>query len=487
MTFGPIDALFAPLTETAPAGALQPGAGDEFAGLLAALMGNGTEAGAGSDGEPAASMTDGLQTVAVPLPAKPDDAKGYDSATSLLVVAMLSSAFPSTPIDTVPGDGKVADATGSAKTASGEAGASAPEAVLPAVETTVSLPDEVDPAGPVQSAAPDAVSSAGPGAAMAVRGEPLVPASDPGTPQPTVPVALAVSAADGLPTVIQTATTAPQPTTPEQGVTASADAVRSRPMVSDGTAEGDGGKQAPPIDGPDPGGSPGQPAVQSGVVRFVGNANNRNDANDGSHGEHGGEDSEPDIPNHERGMPHASATGIQHASEHSAVAQLRTATPDTPPANPAPASPPDAKQPPAVDQVAHAIIEKVEDGGGEARIRLDPPELGEVTIHVKITGDHVRVDVHAERPEAMQLLRDHTVDLSSLLGGRGLDLSDVYVGLGGRQAPDTGDNQLTGGRERRADGSEFASIIGIDEAPATGVHNRLRAAYNPDGTHVYRI
>jgi flagellar hook-length control protein FliK len=182
------------------------------------------------------------------------------------------------------------------------------------------------------------------------------------------------------------------------------------------------------------------------------------------------------------------ADGIAHASDNSAVAQLRTPAPETPPVDQVAPPPPPAEQPPAVEQVVQTVIEKVEEGGGEAHIRLDPPELGAVTIHVKITGGHVRVDVHAERSETMQMLRDQALDLTSLLNGRGLDLTDVYVGLGGRQAPDARGDDDPSNRDRQGQGDEFRNLLGIDEEPAVSDrYNRLRSAYNPDGTHVYRI
>ena len=141
--------------------------------------------------------------------------------------------------------------------------------------------------------------------------------------------------------------------------------------------------------------------------------------------------------------------------------------------------------PPQVDQVASTVIETVDAGGGEARIHLDPADLGEVTIHVRTNGDTVHVEVRAERQEAMQLLRDHTQDLSNLLGERGLNLSDVNVGLGrGDQGRALGEASQ---REDRGAAGEFASILGGDDGAAIEIHQRLRAAYNPDGALVYRV
>jgi flagellar hook-length control protein FliK len=183
--------------------------------------------------------------------------------------------------------------------------------------------------------------------------------------------------------------------------------------------------------------------------------------------------------------------GQEASTRVTSAPALASQPPAAAPDRPAEASAARRPSPPApapqAEQVAHAVIERVERGGGEARIHLDPPDLGEVTIRVAIDGDHVRLEVHAARPEAAHLLREHTVDLSSLLGSRGLDLVDVYVGTEGRQ----GQQQPGAGSQSRrepATGPSFASVLGLDVEPeAVRQHNRLRQAYNPDGAHLYRI
>ncbi len=216
-----------------------------------------------------------------------------------------------------------------------------------------------------------------------------------------------------------------------------------------------------------------------GMVRNVGNAS---DTPNGQAGE--GRGRRPV----DRPTPRASATGIENAAASSAVGQLRqeqaAEVAPAPAADvTAPAEPPAA--PPQVDQLATAVIERVEAGGGEARIHLDPVDLGEVVIHVRTNGDQVQVEVRAERPDAARLLRDHTQDLSNLLGSQGLNLADVNVGVGGGNAESPFERR--DGTPRPANG-DFAAVLGIDgETPSAGIHNRLRAAYNPDGALLYRV
>ncbi len=224
---------------------------------------------------------------------------------------------------------------------------------------------------------------------------------------------------------------------------------------------------------------------QAGVVRAVGNAETSNDATSSEGDGPSTEGSPSRRPERVDTAPRASAQGVENASANSPVGQMRATSQATPLAEvPAPATPAPAELPQQVDQVAASVFESVEVGASEAVPRLDPAEMGEVVIRIQSDADGVRIDIRAERPEAMQLLRDHTQDLSQLLGDRGLNLSDVNVGLGRR------DNEQAGGGQQQGNGpadGEFAEILGLDEPGSANLHKRLRSAYNPDGAHMYRV
>jgi hypothetical protein len=190
----------------------------------------------------------------------------------------------------------------------------------------------------------------------------------------------------------------------------------------------------------------------------------------------------------ERPLPKVAPEAGTHAADGSAVVPLRepsvTGTP-VPAESPRPPAGPEL--PESVQQFSQVVVEVIDQGGGEARLHMKPAELGEVTIRLQIDGTDVRLQVHAERPEAMQLLREHRLDLTNLLGDRGLDLSELYVGLGGRDSPGTEDRGNSGPPNRLHGSSEFAHLLGFDPEPSLDNYQRLRAAYNPDGAHVYRI
>jgi hypothetical protein len=224
--------------------------------------------------------------------------------------------------------------------------------------------------------------------------------------------------------------------------------------------------KAPPDQSP---GGNGMPAIAASVVRPVGNAETDTAADNATPGGQAG-DTLPDGA-----VPVLAATGNPPAPAPDGV----TAAPAAAAAAPAAPEPP-------IDQVGRAVIEQVSEGGGEVHIRLDPPELGEVAIRVRIESHQVRVDIRVERPEALQLLRSAQLDLSSLLGERGLNLSDMFTTLDQGRSSWAGD---PGGEDpATSSGDGFAAVLGIDEVPAALNHHRkLQGAYNPDGAYLYRV
>lgn len=236
----------------------------------------------------------------------------------------------------------------------------------------------------------------------------------------------------------------------------------------------------PPTEADGP--QPEQSGNTASVVRTVGNAQTETEADKGDASS--GEDRPETIErSQQRGPAHDAArlTPNPPTGEARPAGDVGKADAPLGPDAPAPA----AELPKQVEHVASAVIERVDAGGGEARIHLDPVDLGEVTIHVHTEGQSVRVEIHAERREAMNLLRDHSQDLSTLLGDRGLNLSDVNVGLGrGNGGQAWGGDQQP---QNRPVSGEFASVLGIEDGVSMERHQRLRAAYNPDGAHLFRV
>lgn len=432
----PLLAIVADLPAGEGATAASPLAEGMFAALLAGIL----------NGQPPAVEEGAITGDALPLPAdEPGDQNPDD-----LALALLAGIASPQPILHVADQG-TGPASGQGAPTDTIAPASAPaSSPAPAQDAATAL-GSAPPQEQAASTAASAVAEAVPGPAISASTPPEAqsPIPTPGTTAPPQSVA-AVAASEPAAPIIQV----PEP-----------------PAESAGPG---------PSDAPEPTAGEAAPAPE-GVVRSVGNAS---ESAPGKGGDHPGRKPEDSPP-----LPRASARGIAHAAPNSAVGELRqAATPEAaaPEAAgaPVPVEPP-TELPQQVDQVATAVIERVEAGGGEARIHLEPLELGEVVIHVRTDGDEVRIDVRAERPDAARLLRDHTQDLSGLLGSRGLNLSDVNVGVGGGNAGSPFESRH---EQPRPVAGDFAAVLGLDDVPSSaGLHNRLRATYNPDGALLYRV
>ncbi len=413
-----------------------------------------------------------------------------------LLAGILDGQLPTGAEDTAPGPALPAPGE--------EPGDQHPDDPALALLASIAIPQAVPQPAPSIAATPSPTSQPLPAGTIEADASPAAAVG--ATPEPATPAVEALPAAPAPPTEATSgqATAAPAPPTEATSgrVTDAppADQLPTPPSAPTTTVEAPAADavsglsatviQAPEPPAESPGPGPGEapeaaaaeaaPSTES-VVRSVGNASESAPGRSGDPPGRKPEDARP--------LPRASATGIAHASVNSAVGELRQAgAPEAPAPEvvdvPAPAGPP-AELPQQVDQVASAVIERVEAGGGEARIHLEPLELGEVTIHVRTDGDEVRIEIRAERPDAARLLRDHTQDLSSLLGSRGLNLSDVNVGVGGGNAGGLFENQR---EQPRPVAGEFAAVLGMDSDPSpAGRHNRLRAAYNPDGALLYRV
>ena len=78
-----------------------------------------------------------------------------------------------------------------------------------------------------------------------------------------------------------------------------------------------------------------------------------------------------------------------------------------------------------------SFIRSIRMQGGEsrssARIRLNPPELGAMTVYVRVNGDRIRVDVRTESADAARRLQSHVADLKTALRQQGLSVDAVAV------------------------------------------------------------
>jgi hypothetical protein len=66
-------------------------------------------------------------------------------------------------------------------------------------------------------------------------------------------------------------------------------------------------------------------------------------------------------------------------------------------------------------------------GGGTARLRLHPPELGEVELSVRVRGSSVRVSIQTEEAEAGRAAFDGRELLIEALASRDLRVENLVV------------------------------------------------------------
>lgn len=84
----------------------------------------------------------------------------------------------------------------------------------------------------------------------------------------------------------------------------------------------------------------------------------------------------------------------------------------------------------ARDSVFKQILLKLTDGGGEMRVRLQPPELGQLDLHLLVEqGNRLNLWIGAERPELAAMLQQNLPQLQQALQDAGLDVAGAQVGM----------------------------------------------------------
>ena len=69
----------------------------------------------------------------------------------------------------------------------------------------------------------------------------------------------------------------------------------------------------------------------------------------------------------------------------------------------------------------------LQEGGGTARIQLEPPQLGELKLRLTITNDSIRLSVLTEKPVVAELFTRHLPELRQALELQGLQVERADV------------------------------------------------------------
>ncbi|WP_168720163.1 flagellar hook-length control protein FliK [Thermosulfurimonas marina] len=108
------------------------------------------------------------------------------------------------------------------------------------------------------------------------------------------------------------------------------------------------------------------------------------------------------------------------------------------------------------------VVEIQPSGERRARLKLEPPDLGELDIDLKVHRQEVSVFLRVEKPEALHQLQPHLPHLQHLLEDLGFNVLECQVSLGG-----AGQGwHFAEERGRESSGEKAPSIKAVEEVPA---------------------
>lgn len=82
----------------------------------------------------------------------------------------------------------------------------------------------------------------------------------------------------------------------------------------------------------------------------------------------------------------------------------------------------------ARDSVFKQILVKLTGDGGEMRVRLEPPDLGELDLRLVVQdGNRLQLTIAAEREDLAQLLQKHLAELTNTLQQAGIEVTSTSV------------------------------------------------------------
>ncbi|MEX0819224.1 MAG: flagellar hook-length control protein FliK, partial [Pirellulaceae bacterium] len=132
----------------------------------------------------------------------------------------------------------------------------------------------------------------------------------------------------------------------------------------------------------------------------------------------------------------------------------------------------DADQARFVDRVARAV-QATGDRGGTLRLRLSPPELGSLTLEVKVQGGAVSARVEADTPTARSLLLDNLPMLRERLAEQGLRVDQFDVDLADRHSDGTADGLPQNDQQQRERPRSNTTSQENDDTPVPSVMETL--------------
>jgi flagellar hook-length control protein FliK len=97
-------------------------------------------------------------------------------------------------------------------------------------------------------------------------------------------------------------------------------------------------------------------------------------------------------------------------------------------ASPSQGSAPSSQPVDLADQLAHHVMTSIDNGGREVVLQLHPPELGELTVRVLVSGRDVSAWFGSEQIPVQQAINQAIGQLQAELGNAGYNLNGAWVG-----------------------------------------------------------
>ncbi|OAQ21271.1 flagellar hook-length control protein FliK [Thermosulfurimonas dismutans] len=121
-----------------------------------------------------------------------------------------------------------------------------------------------------------------------------------------------------------------------------------------------------------------------------------------------------------------------------------------------------------VEHIIKDFIYEIQPSGERrAKIKLEPPELGEMEIDLKVHKGEVQVVLTVEKPEAARELHLHLPHLRHSLEELGLNLSEFQIGFFGGGGGETSYTYQDTGEEKKRGPMRVDKLASSKEAPIT--------------------
>jgi len=100
-------------------------------------------------------------------------------------------------------------------------------------------------------------------------------------------------------------------------------------------------------------------------------------------------------------------------------------------------------------------VEQLTKNGSSLSFRLDPPQLGNVHVYMRVHGGTLHARISPDNSEVVNFLRDKGGEIHESLRKVGLSFEEIKVSFGGTDISQGGDNQFQGSSQQDTNGSLY--------------------------------